>query len=491
MQRKAIGWLVVLVISLIFIACQPFHLSRKPPPVRIPSEDLQADLVYLFQTMERVHPNLYAYTPRSVIDSLRKEVIQQLTKPMTAMEFYMLVAPIVTSLNDGHTELDFPFVQWGQYLSQGGKQVPLGVFIRADSLYVKHNYIGDTTLAINSTLLSINGIPAKTILQRIMRYQSGERLTYRYHKAGRLFPPFLWGIFNFTDQFTLEYISALNSHRYTRTFPGISAKTLDSLKTKTRTKGTSVPYTFTILPQTHIGLITWRRFRDLSRFESFLDTTFSRIRQDSIQDLIIDIRNNGGGSSTLGDALFNYITDQPYTQVAQIQVKASRMARRQFRQRVFQWYMYPLYPLVYFHPATRGIFGYPPGTISTHIREPGKPSKKPGRFTGQVYLLIGPRTFSSASMFAATFQCYDMGVTIGDETGGVTVSYGDNVYYTLPHTQLKGTVSYKRFVLPCGKEDGHGVIPDYQVRTTPEDLRNGRDTVLEFTKKFIQSHHQQ
>ncbi len=46
------------------------------------------------------------------------------------------------------------------------------------------------------------------------------------------------------------------------------------------------------------------------KFNLFLEETFRKIKEEEIEHLIIDIRNNSGGNSTLGDALLDYLTDK-------------------------------------------------------------------------------------------------------------------------------------------------------------------------------------
>lgn len=70
-------------------------------------------------------------------------------------------------------------------------------------------------------------------------------------------------------------------------------------------------------------------------------------------------------------------------------------------------------------------------------------------------------TFSSASSFAWAFKEAGCGTVIGEETGGMSVHYGDIITFKLPNSGLAVNVSHKRFWLPGADEnDIHGVIPD-------------------------------
>ena len=223
-------------------------------------------------------------------------------------------------------------------------------------------------------------------------------------------------------------------------------------------------------------------------FKQYCENTFGQIQKDSVQTLIIDIRENGGGDSYNGDILFNYITDKPYLQIEQADYKISKNLKQKFRQRAKRRLghaYYIFYPLLYIHPEPRKVFSKNNGEMVSYKIEPYKPDNNSFLFKGDVYLLTSQYTFSAAVDFASAFKCYNMGTIIGEETGGLTVSFIDIIRFTLPNTNLRFGVSDKRNINACGKEDGHGVIPDFEVKQTPEDREKGIDTVLEFTKELI------
>jgi hypothetical protein len=78
-----------------------------------------------------------------------------------------------------------------------------------------------------------------------------------------------------------------------------------------------------------------------------------------------------------------------------------------------------------------------------------------------------------------------MGTTIGTETGGLTVSYGDLYTFQLPNTKYNMDISWKKWFLPCGIENGRGIIPDYIVEPLIEDEAKSKDRVLKFAIDLI------
>jgi C-terminal processing protease CtpA/Prc len=109
------------------------------------------------------------------------------------------------------------------------------------------------------------------------------------------------------------------------------------------------------------------------------------------------------------------------------------------------------------------------------------------RFKGRAFVLISQATASAAMDFAAAIKCFNIATLVGQETRDTPVSYGDSLSFDLPNSGLLLYVPHKYFIGACSKPDGHGVIPDYEVKQKPQDSAKGVDTVLEFTLNLIKS----
>jgi C-terminal processing protease CtpA/Prc len=110
---------------------------------------------------------------------------------------------------------------------------------------------------------------------------------------------------------------------------------------------------------------------------------------------------------------------------------------------------------------------------------PISPGVNPQIFKGQVIVLIGPGTMSSASLLAATIKEFDIGTLVGEETGGYPTHFGNTLSFHLPNTGLKveiaSTVNYGNGTGP--------VVPDIRVSQSIQDLIVGQDTLLAFAAK--------
>jgi len=225
------------------------------------------------------------------------------------------------------------------------------------------------------------------------------------------------------------------------------------------------------IPEYKTGLLEINSFvGDVGEFNKFLAKSFKEIKDKQISNLVIDIRKNIGGNSALGDVLLNYLTDKPFRQFERFEHKISKQRCGEDLERI------------------RNFFGDKNiniGSIMTMNVPFNEPSDNPLRFTGRTCVLISQSTFSSGVSFALAVKCFKIAILIGEETLDTTTSYGDILSFNLPNTGLHLNVPYKYFVKACGKPDGRGVLPEYEVKQTPEDTAKGIDTVMQFTLDLI------
>ena len=113
------------------------------------------------------------------------------------------------------------------------------------------------------------------------------------------------------------------------------------------------------------------------------------------------------------------------------------------------------------------------------------PKEIPNEFTGDVFLLIDKRTYSASSSFAATARCYQLGILIGEETGGTKVFHANSMYKKLPHSANVCAMATARKYTACFHEEDEGIQPDIKVTPSILQLVAGRDAVLDYTLRII------
>lgn len=109
-------------------------------------------------------------------------------------------------------------------------------------------------------------------------------------------------------------------------------------------------------------------------------------------------------------------------------------------------------------------------------------------FKGKIWLLIDGLSFSTTAEFCAIAKSNNRGKFIGEETGGAYYgnTSGVQIDTILPNTKITistGTIKYEMAVGKTKFTD-RGIIPDYLVTPTIEDIINKQDVQLNYALKL-------
>ncbi len=331
-------------------------------------------------------------------------------------------------------------------------------------------------LPIGATVISINGEDANIVIGKFARCQAAERQDSNLPVAVQSVPLYLWMAGYDTSQPLELQIKTLDGKLRRCELKSVTFAEVLAFQRKNRQQAERKNYLFRMLPEHNAGLIEFNLCLEDSQapFEKFLEKTFKELHEQRVSNLIIDLRRNPGGNSSLGDMLMSYLTDKPFRQADLESVKISPMLR-----------------------ALTGIDmellkkecndgqKVKDGKVYTFRSPEVKPQSVAWRFKGKVYLLIGRKNYSSAVLLASAMKHYKLATIIGEETGDPTAQYGNILLFDLPNSGLQAGVAAKYFVMAGGSEDGHGVIPHHEVIQTLEDLANNKDPVMEFVLNMI------
>jgi C-terminal processing protease CtpA/Prc len=183
------------------------------------------------------------------------------------------------------------------------------------------------------------------------------------------------------------------------------------------------------------------------------DKAFERIKEG--RGLILDVRQNGGGSTGHGYDILSRLVDKS--------VPGSHWKSRKY---------------IAAYRAWGRDEQWQEGDHSTI--EPHKTK----HYGGPVVVLAGPRTGSAAEDFVVAFQTSGRGRVIGQKTSGST---GQPLRIELPGGG-GARICTKRDTYPDGREFvGIGVIPDIEIGPTRQDIAEDRDVVLEKALAVLRS----
>lgn len=445
------------------VSAEDYDLSRS-----FSREELLEDLQYMLDTFSAVHPNLFFSLSREALNDKLQKLRNSLSRPLTRLEFYKRIAPIAASFNDGHTKVSVPHEEYMKSDEIGDIRFPFGVDCSGKTVTLKGTSLDGYRSYLGRELLSINGEPVERILDEMLSMLTGERIEFKCSCIPVLFSKLLFVLRGGTEKYDL--VVSGDSSPKTISVPGLSREQSRMASCVGHDKSTE-PYSFNIIDDHDCVVLTLQSCDDIERFREFCANLFSFLDHNSIGKLLIDLRNNGGGSSDIGDELCAYLTDKPVFQFTAMEMKISRKIKKfyagQFREKTkFPLNRLPLSILALLHPPLRKK----PGEVYRFEVPQQKPLDRSPRYDGLVFVITSQFTYSAAASLATMLKTHNLGSLIGEPTGGNASTYGDTFSFSLPNTKLTCGVSHKFFIGPDGSRKPEPTTPDLDTRDYGIDL---------------------
>ncbi len=431
------------------------------------------------------HPDPFTHIPEEEFNQQYNDIKSSLDHEHDMLEFYKKASSLVALIKDGHSSVHLPEHWFKNHVKKVGL-FPYEVFLSNDDELVVIKDLNQGKIPEGAKITSINGIPIDEFIQRIDPYIAYEKTHFRNTLIDDFFDKYLWLAFGHRTEHEIEYYytdtSRINvpNMSYKKWMVYQDEKEIPYSKDK--------PYDYQKLAG-GVGIIKIYAFHtsDINTYNSFLTQTFKSIKKDGIHSLVIDVRDNLGGWPKISSKLFHYISNHHFKTSGKSNLKISEVYRENILEQMPQLRENPLLAPVRRHYVDIGsILNKPLGSyVEEEIFFNEKPINKKFEFQGDCYLLTNRDSYSAASSFASTFQCYNMGTIIGEETGGTKIFRANAIYEKLNKTGLRVSMSTTKIYTTCYNEELEGVSPHIKYTPTVLDLVSGMDTQLIYTQRII------
>jgi C-terminal processing protease CtpA/Prc len=456
---------------------------------KIPVDKLHEDIDYFMEVLEEVHVNPYLNIQKDKFYSEIKKLKTNIDKPLTRKEFYQIFTPVVLMLKDSHTNTHFPQEIFDQYIKKGGKLFPIDITVDENKkVFVKNDYSPNAILP-GTEIISINSIKSEFIVNKFLQYEKGIAETANIKRIQGRFRDMLWQVYDFEGPFKLK----LENEDII-----VEGMTLDKIEQRKKSDDTQnagrESIEFKKIDE-NIGLLKVQSFWiSEDEFNEKIRACFAQIKKDSIKSLIIDVRDNQGGSEVNGNELLQYITDKPFNMYSLFLRKKSKRYCDRFREDYKWWarWFMTIRTHTWFDENAKIIFGSyvntPYGEVDSLAFPIIQPRDNPLRFKGQIFVLMNHYSYSATVGFLGAVKDYQIAPIVGTESGESPNGFGEAYYFDLPNSRLLCRSS-TTFMLRPNRDPTmiSGLLPDYKVVQKQEDTEKGVDTVLRFCINFIKS----
>lgn len=459
-------------------------------------EQLHEDFEVFQGSLEDFHPGLYWYRDKVEMDQVFQSGRERLTEPLTERQFYRVLASALSKVGCGHTYIS---ISKSTFDKEFTRYLPIKLHFDSGKAYYLRTY-GEEQVAMSpgSQITSINGVPMDSIYAACLDQMTGDGFI-QTGKISALNDHFWYNhaeLFDVYDVYEIEYLNEEGALQEIN-IPSMPKEEIYRYFFKedgsVAAKRNLILNMDNAVPVLRIkSFFGWKEGLIKQRIEKKFKEAFTKINEQEVDELIIDLRGNGGGRVPW--VLYSYFVNESFVFAKNADFIFSKSSA--------------YYPHQKLHAGMKWIkrkwwHTWAPGSSrmskidSTRYEMPALYMTKPYQpnrtfFEGDVYILIDGFSFSAASDFAAMMKSSGLATIIGEESGGGY--YGNTSmqksYVTLPNSKLRLEIPLVRHQLnvdPDKNPLGRGVIPDHEVSSTLEDVLHGKDRQMEWTLDFIKN----
>ena len=391
------------------------------------ADQIRADFQQLYETLQQNDPDLYAHLGREEYDSLYQVTLNSFTDPAERPELAKKFQRFVAAGGVSHARIDANYADFRDYVAQGGRIFPIYIKLVHGRYYIADNRSGVKGIRRGEEIFALNREPIRDVFARAAGNLSADNAYMAQTQLETDFPMALWlDLGAKTDHVELTF--ARKRVTFHKTIPFLTepemaqnAKreppvlSLDGHRRTARVFG-DVAY---LRPG---PFRNFRGGRDDHEFRDWLIEAFRGFSSRESKTLLIDLRDNPGGSEAFALDLMSWFATRPFR----------------------------------LHQAD----------------DPTDPRPAP-RFEGKVFLLVNRNSFSACAVMAAAVQDQHFGLILGERSSDLAT--GDTAIRTFELDNSHLVVGYptSKMVRVAGEDTPRFVLPDVLIDTPviegPED----------------------
>lgn len=482
--------IIKLVILLTFISC--YSAFSQVKNIDFTTEEYLQDYDFIVELIKNQHPNPFRFISEEQFEKEAHVLREGLKKEPTLANF--LLSNPLTLIRDTHSDLNVDDLVFDAFVKQ------INFFPLETIVYDQRVFVNQFAreIPLGAEIITVNTKKVTDILAKIPAKVDGDIQGSTQKKfslyASLLFPK--------AEVFTIQYKESVKGSLKSVQLKAVNYTKYDYNSNKTVLPFDLLSYRLGIsgyLVNKDTYLISIRSF-DLSEAYAYsiLNNLFTSIKDQKVKHIIVDIRDNQGGSLSNIPLFYSFIsTEKSFsniykyaTKVPKINVKANLLDENGKLANANDILSQDNFMQQRFDKNEEDGFYYGNNRLDEYYVE-NYPQDK-NAFTGDVALLINNNTVSAASYFASLFQLNARGALVGQETrscsGFTTAAWFVN--YKLPYTE--SIVSLPRseifFNIAANKDKNcRGVLPQYTVTADEfqKGLQNVQDAEMDLALRLL------
>jgi hypothetical protein len=437
------------------------------------------EFAIVYDLLNTVHPGELMHCNKAELDKCFDSLSRSIHADLSVADYYLKISFLLAKVKDGHTFMNNGVIKEGM---QTTLVFPFSIYKINDRFIVNKSGEPDYVDYIGQAVTRINGKTMSDIVSTLIPYFSIEGNNETTINTYLQLFPFFYGLTDTTHVFTVTFKDSLGTE-IEKTINGIPFQTFQS---KTRKIVGPIQHEF---KRNNLAILTVNTFltdyfeQKNIDYKKNIDEFFKRVAELKITNIIIDVRNNTGGSPEVSNYLFSYLSNKPYYYFEYMGKKYKKAG---------SW---------------KSFCSNPDGLnkvdeVATQLlnnlfcqTEKTKPTEwwfkqqrgKKNYFKGNVITLIDGGCFSTTGHFIALLKTNQIGKLYGECSHGSFYSNDGGNWFILPYSKFSLRIPTAQFKMrmPDFKYDPKGICPDKTIIKQPEDFIIGYDRVLNAAKEDL------
>lgn len=416
---------IIIYAVLVLFLCSTAFGQKLSPAQQI------SDFDDLCSKLESVHPDLYLYQSKKEYENNKMKIKASMTDSIKISDFYFKIAPFIANIKDGHSMMLPPITSdFLSYVKKDGKTMPLRIKAVENVFVVDYPIVMNSGFNEGDTIFSINGVDSKDILKKAYDLWGSEKDNGIKEAAVNTYLSLLfWHMYRWDDSyvFMVKHGNTIEKKHLEGVPQSMAMKVRRERLSKNKPESFSCKFSSDYTQ----AILIIRNVYNEKALKEFCDSVFKEINYRKIPEIIIDMRNNTGGSSQCVERLISYFPHPEYVLYSKSQIKVSTYSKAYNKER---------HPEIYSQ-----ICNIPDGelfVVKESLIEDNR--KEANLYRGKIIVLVNNKTYSGASSFAHVMN--KLGIaSVEGETGCPTVYFGNFLPFTLPNSKIDYYITFAKF----------------------------------------------
>ncbi|MEE3469155.1 MAG: S41 family peptidase [Butyrivibrio hungatei] len=405
-----IVFVIISVYSIYQLLINPYrettneYVTTLPLETELTQKQILGDIDYVIGKLRERHPawlekeNKRVDAVEAKYSDMRKMINDDEKNSYTVLEEWQILSRIMNQLYDGHSRVDF-FSDSEKYIDD----------------FSQINEYGNP--------ITINGEPTEKILESFLNLFQYERVEFAQAVFGEYIKQELylnWLGVDTSDGVTFKYVTDSGEKEYHYSFVPYENVANNDVEE-------SEWVNYEIEEKDNLAIFTLKECDYNDLYVNTVNDFFDKVDSADIENVIVDLRGNGGGNSYVANEFLSHLNIDGYMGLS-----------GDVRYGNFLIHNEPYYYTV---------------------------EKKENAYDGKVFILTDVFTFSSAMDFAMFFKDNNLGTVVGEASDNMPESYGDVLSFTVPNSKLAFSVSYKKWHRIDQSKCDEPIKPDYECKS--------------------------